>query len=124
LSSDQALKVYGVLVRDMEVDEATTTTLRRERGWHGVGAETQFRFGPARTEYERFWTDELATELAALLYTLPTGLRPFAKRELRAAIEEDELSPEPEAMRKLWQVIVTRHLPSESLRGTAGAAAP
>jgi N-methylhydantoinase B len=110
LSFQTALTVYGVVVDEAGFDEAATAEARLDRGAGRACDAPLFSFGPARTEYEQLWTDELSTGLASLLYTLPTGLRPFAKRELRLLIERDGTPATPIHLRSMWNELASFHL--------------
>ena len=112
LTVAEAHRSYGVVVGGTGqggYDEARTAELR-EAMRDERPDQPMVAFGTARSEYAGRWNDELETALAELLYTLPTGLRPFAKRELRRRIERREGAVAPGQLRLLWEEVAVEHV--------------
>jgi N-methylhydantoinase B len=85
VSLEQAKADYGVVIRDGVVDEAATSELRAklprsEYPLVDVGAE--------RRAYEAVWSDEVASELIALLEPFPSRLRSIVRAHARVRVEE------------------------------------
>jgi N-methylhydantoinase B len=82
---EQAVSVYGVVLRDGAVDEAATSELRASM------PRSEYPFvdvGPERRAYEEIWSDEVATELIALLKPFPSRLRAIVRTRARARVDE------------------------------------
>lgn len=78
VSSEQAERDYGVVIRDGVVDE-TATTERRQ----GMSKPTRhFHYGPERDGYETQWNGEAYDLLTEILAGLPIHWRFFTKTEI------------------------------------------
>ena len=108
LSAEAARHGYGVVFADGAVDRAATARLRLQRSdseIDGVAA-----MGPVRRSYEAMWPEELAAALVELLFTLPQGLRSFAKREIRRRVEASSTPVAATALREIWSEIARARL--------------
>jgi len=79
---------YGVVIVDdaatgATLDEAASEELRRNRT---AKSDRQFDPGPGRAAHEAIFTAPVADALAELLYSLPSGMRYYAKGKLYASI--------------------------------------
>jgi N-methylhydantoinase B len=85
VSLEQAERDYGVVLRDGAVDDGATQALRAKlprNEWTDVDV------GDERRAYEAIWSDEVATELIALLKPFPSRLRPIVRTRVRAGVDE------------------------------------
>jgi N-methylhydantoinase B len=89
---EQAENDYGVVIRNGAVDEAATAELRARLP---RSAYPVVDVGRERRAYEEVWSDEVATELIALLKPFPSRLRPIVRTRTRARV--DELGRAPSA---------------------------
>jgi N-methylhydantoinase B len=74
---------YAVVIADGAVDTEATTALRQSRTGSSSG---QFDPGVARAAHEAIFTSAVADALAELLFTLPSGMRYYAKGKLFSRI--------------------------------------
>ncbi|MGH9103163.1 MAG: hypothetical protein ACRDYD_09325, partial [Acidimicrobiales bacterium] len=84
-----AERVYGVVVRDGKLDEASTASLRARRaGAAGDlpeparAAGAVFDLGPERQELEARWTPEIQDAVNQAVWACPPGLRIVVREEL------------------------------------------
>jgi N-methylhydantoinase B len=110
LTIEDALAHYGAVIGTDGVDQPATAATREARRPSHAAERRLFAFGQTRIDYELVWTEELSDALCQFLYTLPTGLRPFAKRELRQKIASATTRPTPGAVAGFWQEIATTRL--------------
>ncbi|HUB15427.1 MAG TPA: hydantoinase B/oxoprolinase family protein [Acetobacteraceae bacterium] len=91
VSPARARDVYGVVMVDGVVDEASTArqreTLRAARG-----ELPMFDFGPGRSEWERAH-GEAAEQIAAWLPSLPLGVRRYAQGQVYRKLHETGAGP-------------------------------
>jgi len=112
-----AEREYGVVIADDSIDQGATEKLRRrlrnERkpvsNQASVGdsaiAAGIFDRGAARNAHESLFTMEFSDALAALLYSLPPGIRYYAKQKMYARVRETARSTgqvNAEVLQKLW----------------------
>lgn len=84
VSEAAARRDYGVVLKDGEVDEATTKALRASMpGPSGAF----FHYGPERDGYEARWTGPAYDRLTEILAALPIHWRFFTKTEIFRRIE-------------------------------------
>jgi N-methylhydantoinase B len=86
VSEAQAKVLYGVVIRDSEVDEAATISARAGMQRH----EAHFNFGPERDGHERVWTRTAYARMTAILSALPVHWRFFVKTKLFAHMRASE----------------------------------
>jgi N-methylhydantoinase B len=89
VSVERAREVYGVAVVAGAVDEAETERLRSAPA--AAAAET-FDFGPGRTRWEAEHK-EAWDGIGAWLWTLPAGLRSYAREQAWARLKADGEAP-------------------------------
>jgi N-methylhydantoinase B len=75
LSPEAAERVYGVVVREGQIDEAATKAARAAAPT--AAAPGWVDFGPERAAYDASWTPAHQDALASLLEALPPSLRHF-----------------------------------------------
>jgi N-methylhydantoinase B len=92
VSLEQAEADYGVVVRDGAVDEAATNELRAKLP---RSAYPLVDVGAERRAYEAVWSDEVATELIALLKPFPSRLRSIVLAHTRKGVDELGRAPSP-----------------------------
>jgi N-methylhydantoinase B len=90
VSTEAAERDYGVVVRDKELDLASTDRLRQSRD--GAPADRPFDFGMRRDEFERKWTKERYESLTQFLGTAPVVWRQFLKTNIFSAVAADQFS--------------------------------
>lgn len=82
---------YGVVIVDgpagATMDLAATETLRNSRP---TSPSRQFDPGPSRAAHEAIFTPAVADALAELLYSLPSGMRYYAKGKMYARIRAQD----------------------------------
>ena len=83
VSPGAAKAQYGVVIADDAVDVRATSALRQA---HTDSPSGQFDRGVARAAHEAIFTPAVADALAELLFTLPSGMRYFAKGKLFSRI--------------------------------------
>ncbi|MCG8546910.1 MAG: hydantoinase B/oxoprolinase family protein [Alphaproteobacteria bacterium] len=98
LSREGARRDYGVVITDGKVDTLATSTERVQSkegrpassgsSETGPGDPDPFDVGPARKSHEEVFSMELSDALAAYLFTLPPGLRYYAKQKMFAGIRQ------------------------------------
>lgn len=102
LSVKSAEDDYGVEIRGDRIDYRLTSA-RREEALANSTTPELYDLGPSRREYERGWSDELSTALVKFLMTIPAGSRPYAKRRVRAQVEQMERKPRSVAeLQRIW----------------------
>jgi N-methylhydantoinase B len=124
LSIEAASELYCAIISDGVIDHEATRMAREERRQLRDPEQPLFAFGSTRIDYERLWPEELSEALCRFLYTLPTGLRPFAKRELRRMITNLPEPPSPHAIDALWTEIASSRLGSDHHVSTLAHASP
>jgi hypothetical protein len=75
----------------------------------GAGRTSIFDYGKARLAHEALFTMGLSDALAGLMYTLPPGIRYYAKQKMFARIREEADSQKhmrPEALGALWAEVL------------------
>jgi N-methylhydantoinase B len=87
VSTEEAQKVYGVVVRNGIVDERATAELRLASARNRNNPE--FIFGEERDEYERRIPPEFQDLIARLLSTRPGSIRQFLRSRVYEALEND-----------------------------------
>lgn len=90
LSQERARTVYGVELRDGEVDEAATDSLRASGG--GTADSAAFDFGVARRDWEECF-GVVAEHLANWLPSLPAPVRRHAQERVYALLRRHGPGP-------------------------------
>jgi N-methylhydantoinase B len=93
VSEQTAREVYGVAIRDGQVDEPTTVGLRA-RLHSQSDALPDFALGHEREAFEALWTDELQDAVNACAWRYPAGIRAVIRarlqQKLRGRLEAGE----------------------------------
>jgi len=98
VSLEQSRRDYGVVIRNGRLDDAATEELRNRLP---RAEDTLFDVGPERRAYETVWSDEVATELIALLLPFPSRLRPIIRTRARARVDELGRAPGAEELARV-----------------------
>lgn len=91
VSPAAAREIYGVAIKDGELDAAETAALRDRLRLHAAPAE-DFEQGPERREHEARWSDELQDAVNDAVWSYPAGIRDVIRELVQA-----ELTPRLEA---------------------------
>ncbi len=120
VTPEGARRDYAVILTDNGVDEEATAKEREHRrGTRPKGASTStggagdmslFDVGAARAEYEALFTMEFSDALAECLFTLPAGIRYYAKQKMFARIRAEidgGGTVTPQSLNALWVEVLT-----------------
>lgn len=105
LSADTASEIYGVILNAHGVDMDATARRRAGSQAPHVGNKGAVCHGPARIAYESALPSRVSALLAEAVAAAPVGLRRFLHTELKRALREGRLAPDP---RDLADAVATR----------------
>lgn len=114
VSEANAAILYGVAVKDGEVDVSETERLRTNlRHIAEAQAATHFEYGPERDAYEAVWTRERYDALTVYLASVPVVWRHFIKHavfdQVEALGKDNSLKPGVAAIDDIWAELLTKH---------------
>lgn len=116
VTPEAARRQYGVAIQRGGVDQAATLALRSELKATGpnpavrsAAAAGAFDLGEAREAYETVFTPGVSDALMDVLFTLPPGLRYYAKGKMFARIRGlagTGKAVTPEHVRAIWPEVL------------------